>query len=114
MKNVQIIDVGANCTFPVFQFTEVQFALIFGGSAQDIAFAEDVEVGLSEADLALAFDGVWERPVPKAEISGLHGTLFYGFVDRKQYFPVSRRECDWDDHAINAAQRDMNARLRQK
>lgn len=114
MKNVQIVDDGANCTFPLFQFTEEQFALIFGRAGQNIAFAEDVDADLSEAELALAFEGVWERPVPKAEVSGLHGTLFYGFVDRKQYFPLSRRECDWDDQAINPAQREMNASLRQK
>jgi hypothetical protein len=112
MKNVQVIDHADNCMFPIFQFTEQQFALVFQKEAQDIAFIDEVLATLSDEDAALAFEGVWDRPIPKSEIDGLHGTLLYGFERKRQYFPASRRECDWDDRAVNPSQRLMNARAR--
>lgn len=114
MKNVQVIDGAENCTFPIFQFTDEQFSMIFPDQGQDIAFIEDVLSRLSEIDQDLAFSGVWERPVDKQEIMGLHGTLFYGFEDRKVHFPKTCRECDWDDLAVNHAQRELNASKRQR
>ncbi len=112
MKNVQVIDSAMNCTFPVFQFEDVQFAMLFPQFGQDIAFIDDVHGRLSTAEVAAAFDGVWDRPIAKTDVVGLHGTLFYGFDDRKNCFPVSRRECDWHNDAMNAAQRLMNESIR--
>jgi len=112
MKNVQIIDDADNCTFPIFQFTDTQFALIFSGPGQDIAFAEEVEARLGEADLRHAFEGVWDRPFSKPEAVGIDGTIFYCFERRKGCFPATRRECDWDSSSLNPAQRELNARLR--
>lgn len=114
MKNVQIIDRADNCTYSIFQFTDDQFAMIFNSAGQDIVFAEEMEDYLSDQQIVLAFAGVWNRPVQKSEIMGLHGTIFYGFEDRKIYFPASRRECDWADGAINAAERKMNAIIRSR
>ena len=112
MKNVQIIDAAQNCTFSVFQFTEVQFALLFPNPGQDIAFADELLIYLTTAQREAAFEGVWDRPIAKSDIIGLHGTLFYEFEKRKQHFPVSRREYDFDPRAINFAQRELNDRLR--
>jgi hypothetical protein len=114
MKNVQVIDSADNCTFPIFQFTEAQYILIFSNFGQDIAFIEEVTDRLSDDEMLAAFSDVWDRPVDKYEIVGLHGTLFYEFEDRKSHFPATRRECDFDDSAVNAAQRLLNARKRQK
>ena len=76
MKNVQVIDGAENCTFPIFQFSEDQFALIFPRKGQDIAFAEELELQLSDEQLRLAFEGAWDRPIAKSEATGIHGTLF--------------------------------------
>jgi hypothetical protein len=112
MRNVQVIDGAINCTFPIFQFTDEQFAMIFPGNGQDIAFAEELEQQLSEEDLNAAFKGVWDRPIAKVDAMGIHGTLFYAFQDKKHFFPATRRECDWDDAGLNSAQRALNARRR--
>lgn len=114
MKNVQVIDGAENCTFPIFEFSDDQFALIFSEEGQDIAFAEEVELRLSEEQLRFAFEGVWDRPVAKPQAMGIHGTLFYEFEHKKPYFPVSRRECDWDNSSINSAQRILHAEQRSK
>jgi hypothetical protein len=111
---VQIIDDAANCTFSIFQFTDEQFSLIFSDEGQDIAFIDDVLSKLSESDQKRAFEDAWNRPTDKQTIDGLHGTLFYGFEDRQKHFPATRRECDWDDSAVNQAQRAMNASKRQR
>lgn len=113
MKNVQIIDGADNCTFSIFQFTDEQFALIFPEVGQDIAFAEELEQQLSEEKLRAAFEDVWNRPIAKAEAMGIQGTIFYEFERKKRLFPVSRRECDWDDSSVNSAQRALNARRRE-
>lgn len=114
MKNVQIIDGADNCTFSIFEFTDEQFLLVFPAEGQDLAFAEDLEASLSEAMLEKAFEVVWTRPVDKQEIQGLHGTIFYEFDDKKHYFPQTRRECDWDDLAVNEWQRRLNTARRQQ
>jgi len=104
VKNVQIIDGADNCTFSIFQLTDAEFALAFPGAGQDIQFAEDLTKVAARAVAA-----AWERPIPKAEAMGLHGTLFYGFANRRDSFPVSKRERDWDERALNEAQRRMYA-----
>ena len=114
MKNVQVIDGAENCTFPVFEFTDEQFLMVFPGKGQDIAFADDLEELLSDAELMRAFDGVWDRPVNKQKMQGLHGTLFYEFHEKKHYFPDTRRECDWYNGALNDAQIRLNAARRQQ
>ena len=102
MKNVQIIDGADNCTFSIFQLTDDEFALIFPADGQDIQFAEDLS-----ASAGRALTAAWDRPVRKADANGIHGTLFYGFAARRQNFPNTKRERDWDEAAINEAQRRM-------
>ncbi len=114
MKNVQIIDGAENCTFSVFEFTDQQFSIIFSTKGQDLAFAEELETRLSAAQLVIAFEGVWNRPADKQQIQGLHGTIFYGFSEKRHVFPATRRECDWDDQAVNEAQRQLNFIRRQQ
>jgi hypothetical protein len=109
MKNVQIIDGAENCTFSIFQFSDEQFALIFSGHGQDMAFADEVELQLSDTELEFAFHEAWDRPVAKSEAVGIHGTIFYQFEHKKHFFPASRRECDWDESSIGPAQRVLNA-----
>jgi hypothetical protein len=115
MKNIQIIDRAENATFSIFQATEEEFARIFPGEGQDMEFPEDFieRVGDEVAEATLA--PIWQRPILKRDAQGIHGTLFYGYADRRQKLPVSKREVDWldwDEWAINHAQRELFRRFR--
>ncbi|MFD1702790.1 hypothetical protein ACFSCV_07215 [Methylopila henanensis] len=109
MKNIQIIDGAENCTFPIFQATDDEFALIFPDPGQDIEFAEDLWKRIRKTH-PRALDGLWERPILKTEANGIHGTLFYDFRSKRKRFPKTKRERDWDPRAINAAQRRLYGR----
>jgi hypothetical protein len=106
VKNVQIIDGADNCTFSIFQATDEEFGWLFPEPGQDIQFAEDIVVpaGHTLAEL-------WDRPIRKADVVGIHGTVFYEFEKKRRYFPVSKRERDWDERALNEAQRHMYASI---
>jgi len=107
MKNVQAIDCAENCTFPIFQVSDDEFHLIFSGDGQDIEFFEDFSqrVGHKAAGKILA--KIWERPILKSAISGLHGTLFFKYGNRRKYFPISKKECDFSEKMLNEHQRAM-------
>jgi hypothetical protein len=106
MKNVQIIDGAVNATFSVFQASEEEFEAIFP-NGRDIEFIEDFihRIGERKADTILS--AIWERPILKRDAQGLHGTLFYGWADRREHYPSTKREVDWNEHAINDAQRRL-------
>lgn len=109
MKNIQIIDGALNATFSVFQATDDEFAAIFPAAGQDIELIEDFieRVGDERADQILT--PVWERPILKRDAQGIHGTLYYEYEDKRKYLPETKREVDWEDRAINAAQRRLFA-----
>lgn len=110
MKNIQVIDGADNCTFSLFQVTDQEFKLIFPEPGQDIEFGEDLLARISpDSDILTA---IWSRPVGKPDAMGLHGTLFYGFAAKRQRFPATKREMDWDARALNPAQRRMYERKR--
>lgn len=104
MKNVQVVEASQNSTLSVFQMTDDEFRSEFPGSGQDIELAEDLyeRMGDDAAEKLLA--GVWARAVQKADIAGLHGTLYCGFAERRDHYPETKRECDFDDAAPNAHQ----------
>jgi hypothetical protein len=112
VKNIQVIDGALNATFSVFQATEQEFGLIFPGKGQDIEISEDFHsrVGTEKAEAVLNL--IWSRPVLKRDAQGIHGTLYYDWADRRRYLPPTKREIDWDDAAINFAQRCLFARER--
>lgn len=87
MKNIQVIDGAINCVYDVFQATEEEFNAIFP-PGQDIAFIDEVYArGDSEA-LDDAFRSIWTRRVPKAQVHGIHGLLFYELENKKPYYPT--------------------------
>ena len=104
MKNVQIIDGADNATFSIFQATDDEFEAIFP-DGRDIELAEDLFARLGERAAREAVDPMWERPVLKRDAFGIHGTLYYGWSNRKEYIPTSKREVDFASSSINAAQR---------
>jgi hypothetical protein len=105
VKNIQIIDDAENCTFSLFQATEDEFLLIFPEQGQDIEFSDDLFHRIGESSRIL--DDLWERPIRKPDANGIHGTLFYGFRERRHLFPNTKREEDWDSASLNFAQRRL-------
>jgi hypothetical protein len=106
MKNIQVIDGAANCTFSIFQATDEEFALIFPAPGQDVQFAEDLQVLSSWASIDSALQRIWDRPVRKRDASGIHGTLFFELERYREIFPAMRED-SVDGSAINEAQRQL-------
>ncbi|HET6238475.1 MAG TPA: hypothetical protein VFE41_26490 [Acetobacteraceae bacterium] len=88
MKNIQIIDDAANCTFSLFQATD----------------EEDLRSLPRQADVLEALNRIWERPIRKQDAHGIHGTLFYELERYKKWYR-EKREDAVDAPAINQAQR---------
>ncbi len=107
MKNIQIIDAALNATFSVFQATDDEFDVIFP-NGQDIELVEDLVARLGEDEAGSALTPVWNRPILKRHAQGIHGTLFFGWSDRRAHLPNTKREVDWDEGAINEAQRRLH------
>jgi hypothetical protein len=105
VKNIQVIDGANNCTLPIFQATDAEFAAIFPADGQDIEFIEDVRERLGDKT-GEVMAPIWERPLLKSQVVGIQGTLFYGFESKRYSFPISKRERDWG-LALNRAQRRL-------
>jgi hypothetical protein len=69
--------------------------------------SEDFLERTDEHQAAEILGALWERPILKRDAQGIHGTLYYQWIDRKEFFPVSKREVDWEEKAINDAQRRL-------
>jgi hypothetical protein len=106
MKNVQIIDGAENATFSIFQATDAEFEAIFLEGC-DMELAEDFFERLGEARARAVVEPMWERPILKRDALGIHGTLYYGWTDRRKHLPASKREVDTNPLSINAAQRQL-------
>jgi hypothetical protein len=82
VKNIQVIDGAANCTFSLFQATDEEFELLFPEPRQDIQYAEDL-VGLPRQDeIASALQRIWQRPLREKREEA---------VDRSAINPAQRR-----------------------
>jgi len=95
MKNIQVIDGALNCVYDIFAATDEEFALIFP-SGQDIAFIDEVLARGNSPALDNALNNIWRRRIPKINVTGIHGLLFYQNEHKKVYYPTRR-----DDEAIN-------------
>jgi len=95
MKNILVVDGADNCVYDIFAATEEEFALIFP-SGHDIAFIDEVYANGKAEVLDQAFTDIWARRVPKAQVLGIHGTLFYELDHKKPYYPTRR-----DEEAVN-------------
>jgi hypothetical protein len=110
VKNIQVIDGAVNATFNIFQATEDEFATIFAGPGQDIEVAEEFVRRVGEEAAGKTLSPVWERPIYKHDVKGIHGTLYYDWKEKAKYLPKSRREIDRD--GVNEAERALYARVR--
>ncbi len=109
MKNIQIIDGAANATFSLFQATEEEFNAIFP-DRRDMELVEHLFDRLGDDVAAAVLKPLWDRPILKRDAMGIHGTLYYD--NKHRIIPSTKREVDWDDSAVNQAQRDLFARHR--
>jgi hypothetical protein len=106
MKNIQVIDGALNCTFSVFEATDEEFALLFPAPEQEIQFAEDLAQLPAQEEIAAALNRIWDCPIRKRDVHGIHGTIFYG-LDRYKSIYSEKREDGVDPQAGNAAQRRL-------
>lgn len=95
MKNIQVIDGAENCVYDIFAATDEEFNLIFP-AGQDVAFIDEVQKRLSAEQFEKAFEKIWERRQKKANVNGIHGTLFYELELKKKYYKTRV-----DEEAVN-------------
>jgi len=112
LRNIQIIDGADNATFSIFQATDSEFARIFPVNGQDMEVSEDFIQRVGEIEAKAIFDALWERPILKRDANGIHGTLYFDYQSKRRHVPTSKREVDFDDSAINHAQRKLFAEQR--
>jgi hypothetical protein len=84
MKNIQVIDGANNCAYDVYSATEEEFLIIFPEQDQDIQFVEDIK---EDENVKKALSQIWNRRLKKTEVNGIHGTLFYELLQKKQFYP---------------------------
>jgi hypothetical protein len=104
MKNIQIIDGASNCTFSIFQATEEEFGRLFPEAGQEIQFSDELANLTEQGEVSAALKRIWERPIRKRDVRGIHGTLFYNLDHYKRLYRV-KREDGVDPGSVNAAQR---------
>jgi len=95
MKYIQVIDGARNCVYDVFAASDDDHLLLFR-NGQDIAFAEDFEARPDIDQVSAALERLWLSRIPKAQAMGIHGILFYGLRDKRQYYPTLK-----DEEAVN-------------
>ncbi len=89
MKHIQVIDDALNCTYSIFAVEDSEFEILFP-SGIDIEFNDDLFTRLGEAEASELLGKVWNRPIDKKSVVGIHGTLFYGMSYKKKYYPTKR------------------------
>ena len=83
MRNIQVIDGASNCVYDIFAATDEEFSMIFP-DGQDVAFINEVMARGSSDSLDAAFEQIWRRRVPKGQVIGIHGLLYYGLDHKMQ------------------------------
>jgi hypothetical protein len=66
---------------------------------------EDFVDRVGEKVARMTLTPLWQRPIRKQDVQGIHGTLFYDYQQRAKYLPESRREVDRDAGQLNEWQR---------
>ncbi len=85
-RNVQVIDAALNCTYSIFGASEEDYLEIFPDE-RDVEFIDDFVERVGETRAGEICDRLWESPVAKPAVQGIHGTLFYELDHKKKYYP---------------------------
>jgi hypothetical protein len=88
MKNVQYIDDADNCPYDIYALTDEEFTMVFP-DGQDIEFIEDLTKRIPD-EFAGILQRFWRRPVDKKTVNGIHGTLFFKWETKKDYYPTKK------------------------
>jgi hypothetical protein len=105
VKHIQVIDSATNCTYSVFAAPDEDFALLFPTDT-DVAFPDEIVARIGEERANAILGALWEHPVHKNAVQGIHGTLFYEMDGKKALYPT-RREAGMDPRSYSAAQRKL-------
>ena len=111
MKNIQIIDGAENATYSIFQIDDIGFAEVFPNPGQDIELIEDYVERVGEARASKVLAVIWQSPIHKRDVIGIHGTLYYDYGRRRKYLPITKRETDRPAGQLNQAQRELYLKL---
>src|SRR6185436_20064427 len=95
MKNIQVIDGAVNCVYDIFAATDEEFAWIFP-PGEDVAFIDEVLARHDSTSIDNQFPNLWHRRIPKVNVNGIHGVLFYDSDHKKVFYPTRR-----DEEAVN-------------
>lgn len=91
-RNIQVIDAADNCTFDIYGLSGDDFALIFPNE-RDIEFVEDFFERVGDAIARATIDRIWACRLSKKTAHGIHGTLFYGLLEKRPFYP-SKKESE--------------------
>jgi hypothetical protein len=97
VKNILIVDGADNCAYDVYTCSDEDFSLIFAGANQDIEFIEDFFARIGNQSASEITARLWYNPVRKKDVQGIHGTLFFGLLAKKKYYP-NKRDSDLNGH----------------
>ncbi|RDZ26031.1 hypothetical protein DX914_19420 [Lysobacter silvisoli] len=86
MKNVQVVDNAINCVYDIFAVEDADFDLLFP-PGQDVAFVDEVLKRHPPQALKPVFERMWRHRVPKRDVVGLHGLLYYDMEHKKPFYP---------------------------
>jgi hypothetical protein len=97
VKNILVIDAAQNCSFSVCAVEDDDFAILFPALGQDIEFTDDLTARIGEVEAGRVVLRSTTRRIRKKDAIGIHGTLFFGFAERRKHFPNKReaRLFDW-------------------
>jgi len=95
VRYIQVIDGAENCVYDVFATSDADYALLFPNQT-DIAFADDLHARADAPDVTAALARLWLNRVPKVQVQGIHGLMFFGLPRKRQYYPTLR-----DEEAVN-------------
>ncbi|MCB9890043.1 MAG: hypothetical protein H6833_00155 [Planctomycetes bacterium] len=84
MKNIMIVDSARNCVYEIYAVRDSDYDLVFPTEGQEIEFIELLKERNPPREL---FTRMWSQPVAKPDVRGIHGTLFYGMLDRLECWP---------------------------
>lgn len=97
MKNIQVIDGAANCVYPIYSTKERDFLLIFP-DGHDIEFIDDFVGRVGPRRARAILERLWRVRLKKADVNGIHGTLFYELEFKKKYYPNRMEEDAENQH----------------
>ena len=93
MKNIMVINGAVNCVYDIFAATDAEFRTIFSHD-EDVAFIDDVirKNRSKKKALTATMARLWTRRIPKHQVQGIHGQLFYELPEKKAFYHSRRDE----------------------